>query len=126
MAVVTIIAAGNVGRVFTRRRDAIMTGTTGAQDLCVIDRRGRCKGDGAVAVLANVGGLHVRRALPCRGSAVMAAHAVPSNARMVEYGREPGAHSMAVVALIVGRNMGWRLPGRLYSIVAADAASGDG
>lgn len=126
MAVVAIIAAGNVGRVFTRRSETVMAGAARAQNLGVIDRRGRCKGDRAVAVLADIGRLHVCRGLARSGSAVVAAHAVPSNTCVIEYGREPGAHSMAIVALVVRRNMGWRLPGRLYSIVATDAAAGNG
>lgn len=102
MAVVAIGAAAYVRCMFTRRRDAVVAGTAGAQDLGVIDRRRRYEGDGAVAVLANAGCPDVRWALPRRGRAVMAAHAVSSNARMVENSREPGAHGMAVVALIVG------------------------
>jgi len=102
VAVVAIIPARDMRRVFTGRRSAIVAGAAGAQHLSVIDRRGRRKGDCAVAVLANIGGLHVCRALPCRGSTVVAAHAVSSDACVIEYGREPGAHSMAIVTLVVG------------------------
>ena len=102
VAVVAIIPARDMRRVFTGRRSAVVAGAAGAQHLSVIDRRGRRKGDCAVAVLANIGGLHVCRALPCRGSTVVAAHAVSSDACVIEYGREPGAHSMAIVTLVVG------------------------
>jgi len=41
MAVIAIIAAGDVGRVFSGRYDAVMTRAAGTNDLCVVDRVSR-------------------------------------------------------------------------------------
>jgi hypothetical protein len=58
MTIVTVIAAGDMRGVFTGRGDAIMAGAAGAQYLGVIDGKGRYEHIGAVAILADIGGLY--------------------------------------------------------------------
>jgi hypothetical protein len=55
MAIVTVIAAADVGWVFAGRYRAIVAGTTGADDLGVIDRGRWNPQCVAVAVFADIG-----------------------------------------------------------------------
>lgn len=84
------------------RHRAVVTGTACSKDLRVIDRCGRLESGRAVAVLAYIGGLNVRRTLASRRGTVVAAHAVSGNAGVIKYSGQPRAHSMAVVALVAG------------------------
>lgn len=84
MAIVTVGAAGDVRCVFTKGRDTIMAGSAGTNNLRVIDSYYRFERDGAVAVFADLGCLHVRRSFASRGRSVMAGYAVPGDARMVK------------------------------------------
>lgn len=55
VTVVAIIPTGEVRRVFTDRRNAVMTGTTGAQYLRVVNGEGWSPYVRVVAVLTNIG-----------------------------------------------------------------------
>jgi hypothetical protein len=59
----------------------------------------------AVAVFADVRRLNVDRAFSDCGGAVMAAHAIAYDARVVENGGYPSCRAMAIVALIARRYM---------------------
>ena len=87
MAVITICAAANVSCMFASRRHAVMAGTACTQNLRVVDRDDGNKRNCAMAVFADVGCLHVCRALASPGSAVMAADAVAENTGVVEIRR---------------------------------------
>ena len=87
MAVITICAAANVSCMFASRRHAVMAGTACTQNLHVVDRDDGNKRNCAMAVFADVGCLHVCRALASPGSAVMAADAVAENTGVVEIRR---------------------------------------
>ncbi len=87
MAVITVIATGDVGRVFAGRLDAVMAGTASAQDLCVVHRKHRRPDVRSVAVLANVAGLDVRRSLARGIGAVMATDTVTRDVDVIEVGR---------------------------------------
>jgi len=126
VTVITIVAAGNVSRVFAGRCDAVMAGAAGAQHLCVVDRDRRLERDCAMAVLAYVCRLHMSRALARGVGAIVATNAVSDDARMIEYSWEPGSRAMAVVALVAGRDMSGSLPGRLDAVVAADTTASYG
>ena len=89
MAVVAVVAAGNVGRVLACGGVAVMAGETGAKDLRVIDHVGRHKRHVVVAVLADIGGIDMRRMLARRIGAVMAADAVGGDVGVVKVGRDP-------------------------------------
>ncbi len=73
MAVIAVIATGYVVYALAGCRNAIVTGSTGAEHLGVVNRRCRFEGRRAVAVLADAGRLHMRRALAGRRAAVMTA-----------------------------------------------------
>ena len=90
MAVVAGVAAGDVGRVFAGRGDAIMAGATSAQYLGVIDGKGGRPDIRRVAVLANIGCLYMCRRLAGGLRAIVAAHAIASDIDVVEVGRQPG------------------------------------
>lgn len=87
VAVITLIVACDVGRVFTGSRDAIMTRPAGAEDLRVVNACDRSECDGAVAVLADIRRLHMDRALTDSRYAVMAGNAVTDDSRVIEYRR---------------------------------------
>lgn len=79
MAIVAIIATGNMRCVFTGRRNTIMAGAAGAQYLRVVDCCGRRKGYCAVAVLTDVCCLYVCRTLARGTGAIVAADAIAQN-----------------------------------------------
>ena len=87
MAVIALIIARDVGRMFTGCGNPIVTGATSAEDLSVVDSRGGHKSYGAMAVLADVCRLHVNRTLANGGNAVMAGNAIADYASMIENGR---------------------------------------
>ena len=84
MTVVAIRAAADVRCMFAGRGDAVMAGTAGADDLCVIDGNRRFKQRRAVAVLTDVAGLNMRRALARGCSTVVTADAVVGNAGVIK------------------------------------------
>jgi len=126
VAVVAVVATANVVGVLSRCRDAIVTRSAGAEHLGVVNRNSGLECGRAMAVLANVGGLHMRRTLARRGRAVVAADAVADDAGVIEYGRQPGRHGVAVVTLVIRRDMRRRLAGGLNAVVAAHTAAGQG
>ena len=69
MAVITVVAAAYVGRVLAGCNNTIMTRTTGAYDLGMVNGYGRHKSHGAVAVLADTCRLYVNRTFARRGQA---------------------------------------------------------
>lgn len=126
MTVITIVATGNVRSVLSSCRDAIVTGATGAEHLRVVDGHYWLKRYGAMAVLANVCCLHVGGTLADGAGAIVATDAVRNDICVVEDGWQPGRHIVAVIALVPGRYVTRRFPGRLKAVVTADAASRDG
>ncbi len=84
MTVITVISAGNMQRVLTSRGDAIMTGATAAQHLGVVDGNCWLPYRRAVAVLANIRCLNMRRAFASCICTVMAGHTVARDIGMVE------------------------------------------
>jgi hypothetical protein len=67
-----------------------MTGTTGADDLCMVDRKYRHPDVRRMTVLAEVAGLYVRRPLTSGIRAVMAAKAIARDIDVIEIGGQPG------------------------------------
>ena len=101
MTVVTIIAAGDVRRVFSGCSDAVMTGTAGPGYLCMVDRIGRRPHIAVVAVLADIRGLYVCQILASGFDAVMAAEAVARDIHVIECRGSPGNRRVTIVAGIV-------------------------
>jgi len=98
VAIVAVVAAGDVCRVFAGRGNAVMTGAARAQYLGMIDHvRGR-PNFGVVAIFANIRRLHVCQILASGIYAVMAADAVTNNIQVIEGCRSPSNGGVTVVA----------------------------
>jgi len=105
VAVIAVVAAGDVRRMFAGRGIAVMTGKTGSEHLRVIDHvRGR-PDHVVVAVLADIRRRDVRGVLAGRVGAVMAADAVTRDVHVIEVRRYPGDRRVAIVAIISTRNV---------------------
>ena len=107
------------------RRYPVVTGSTGAQDLRVVDNDRGFKDARAVTVFAHVGRLDVRQAFSGGGRTVVAADTIADDAGVIEQCREPGARVVAVVTLIIGGDMVRRLTGCLDAVVAGVTAAGN-
>ncbi len=125
MAVIAIIAAGEVGRIFTSRYRAIVTGTAGTDDLGVIDEGSRLPQRSVVAVFANISGLDMRQALTGRFHAIVTASATAGDARMVKNGGSPGRGLMAVITLLAAGEMGGIFSRCNNTVVAGPTTSSD-
>ena len=66
----------------------------------------------------------MNRTLAGRGNSIMARHAVADDTNVIEHRGQPGHYVVAIVTLVVGRNMSQRLAGSLDAIVAAAATAG--
>ena len=84
MAVVTIVAAGDVGWMLAGCGDAVVTGAAATQYLCVIHSHRRYPYRRAVAVLADIGRQYVGWILAGRSDAVVAVTAVTNDAGVIE------------------------------------------
>ena len=89
MAVIAVIAAGDMRRVFAGHYCTVMAGAAGANDLSVVDRVNRYPGVRRMAVLANIGRLNMRQVLARSVGAVMAAGTVTRNIYVIEIRRQP-------------------------------------
>jgi len=87
VAIVAIVAAGNVVATLALRNAAIVAGDTSAEHLGVIHHEHRQEYRCAVAVFANIGRQRVHRTFSGRGSTIMAVDAVTRDARVVEVSR---------------------------------------
>jgi hypothetical protein len=102
VTVAAIVTARYVRGGLTGRRHAVVAGSTGAEHLCVIDSYGRRIGYGAVAILADICRLDMRRTFTRSRNAVMAGYAITDDANMVKQRRQPTRNIVAIVALVVG------------------------
>ena len=87
MAVVAIIAAGDMRRVLARRNNAIVAGAAGSNNLGVVHRESWNPDIGVMAVLANFCSQNVRRVLAGRFDAVVAAYAIAGDANVIKIRR---------------------------------------
>ena len=112
--------------MFTGRGNAIVTGATATEHLCVID--GVCwrKTDRIVAVLANIGGLNMRGVLARRIGTVVTAHAIAGDIHMIEVGGRPSCGRMAVVAVDAANDMVGVLAGGDNAVMAGAASTQHG
>ena len=86
MAVVAIVATGDVRRVLASGNNAIMAAAAISQDLGVIDCQNRCKHCRAMAVLTNIGCLYVSGILTGCQRAVVTADAIIGIGCVIESG----------------------------------------
>lgn len=71
-------------RAFADGVGAVVTGAAASENLAMINRRSRCKYCRGVAVFADICRLYVRRILADRVRAIVAAHTVVGDTRVVE------------------------------------------
>ncbi len=84
VAVVAVIAARNVCRVFAGGCHAIMTGPAGPDYLCVIHREHWCPHVGRMAIFTDITGLNVRCILTGGIGAVVAGDTIASDIQMIK------------------------------------------
>lgn len=125
MAIIAIIAARDMRWVFAGCGGAVVAGPASAQNMRVINDYYGLKCARVMAVFAHTCRLNMCRAFADSGQTVMAGDAIADDPGMVKYGRQPAGRIVAIVALIVGRNVSRCLAGRLDAVVAAHATSGE-
>ena len=107
MAVVTVVAAGNMGRVFSGRCQTVVAGTAGTQNLCVINSVSGNPNITVVAILTDIRCLYVCQVLAGRFNAVVATGAIPGNTHVIEVRRAPGDARVTIVTGIAAGDMRW-------------------
>jgi len=90
VAVVAVVAAAYMSRMFARRGHAIMAGAAGADHLDMIHCEHGRPYIGGMAVLTNITRLDVCRPLACCVGPVMATDTVARDVDVVEIGGQPG------------------------------------
>jgi len=89
MAIIAVVAAGDMRRMFSCSNRAVMARTTSANDLRVINVESRYPRIRRMTVFAHVAGLNVCRVLASRICTVVAARAISRDVHVVKVGRQP-------------------------------------
>ena len=89
MTIVAIVAAVDVSRVLTCRRDAVMTGPAATQHLRVIDCEYRIPYVRRMAIFANIACLDMGRRFASRLDPVVATNTVSCDVHVIEIRRQP-------------------------------------
>lgn len=105
--------------------DAVMAGRAGTEHLGVVDPYHRDPRDGVMAILTNIGRLHVTGSLTGRVGPVVAAETVACDVYVIEVRREPCERRMAVIAVVAARDMRRVFAGRDRAVVAGEASADD-
>ena len=100
MAVITGIAALDMGWILAGRDCAIVTGAACTDHLSVIDSVGRCPNRVVVTILANIGRVDMRRVFPGGLGAVMASETTAGDASMIESCGQPDRRLMAIGTVV--------------------------
>lgn len=125
VTVVAVVATGDVGRVFTGRRDAVMAGTACAYDLGVVDRDRRRPHIGRVAVCADIGRLYVCQVLAGGIYTVMATDAIARDVQVIEVCRSPGDRRVTIIAGVIAGDVRRMFAGRRDAVMAGTAHTDD-
>lgn len=125
VAIVTLIAAGNMGWVLACSDGAIVATFTGANDLGVV--HGSCRGEdnNRMAILADVGCGDMGRIFADCIYSVVAARAIGCNVCMIKIGWCPGNGGVAVITSIAACNVIWVLTRCDGAVVTTEAGSND-
>ncbi len=123
VAKTAVLRRVEVPRVLAGCRCAIVAGCTGAKYLVVVYGRRRHPEVGAVAVLADIGCLHMRRAFASGVGAVMTAEAIVHYIQMVEIRGQPGDRRMTIVTVIAAGDMRGVFAGRRDAVMAGAASA---
>ena len=125
VSVVAGIATGDVGRVFAGGRDAIMTGTAGAQNLRVVDRQYGSPDVRAMAIFADIGRLNVRGTFAGCFDTVVAAGAVAGDTAVIKGCWQPAGRRVTVVAGIAAGNVRRVFARGRDAVLTGDAGADD-
>jgi len=123
VTVVAVVATGDVRRVLAGGRDTVVTGTAGAQYLCVIDRKDGRPDVRRMAIFTDIACLQVRRTFSGRFDTVMAADAVARNVDVVEVGGQPAGCRVTVIAVGAAGDMRRVFAGGRDAVMAGTAAT---
>lgn len=123
VAKTAVLRRVEVPRVLAGCRCAIVAGRTGSEDLVVVHGRRRHPEVGAVAVLADIGRLQMRRAFAGGVGAVMTAEAIVDDVHMVKIRGQPGDRRMTIVTVIAAGDMPGVFAGRSDAVMAGAAAA---
>ena len=126
VAIITIIATGNVCRMLARCRDPIVTGRATAQYLCVVYHSRRRPHIGGMAIFADYSCQYVGRALTRCVCPVMAGTATSHHLRVIDSDhRRKGVRRMTILANVCGLHMPRTLASRISPIMAASTIVDD-
>lgn len=125
MAIVAVIAAGNMRWVFAGRNDAVVAGTACTDYLRVVHRVSRNPDIGVMAVFANFRCQNMCRVLAGRFYAIVAARAIAGNSYVIEIRGQPTSCRMAVIAIVAARDMRRMLACRRRAVMARTASTED-
>lgn len=107
----TVIGGINMTGILTSRCGAVMTITTAADYLPVVNLSGRCPVGVNVAAFATVSGIYMSRVFTSGSTAIMAAGTVVGNSRMIKSCFGPAKlRPMAILTGISTGNMVCRFP----------------
>jgi len=118
MAVVAIIAAGDMGGVFAGRNNAVMTRAASTNNLRMIDRVNRHPDVRCMAVLADIGRLNVCEVLACSVNTIMAAGAISRDVYVIEVGWQPGDRRVTIITIGAAGHMRRILSARYCAVMA--------
>jgi len=125
VAVVAIIAAGDMRWVFARRDDAVMAGAASADYLSMVHCESWNPDVRVMAVFANICCQNMCRIFAGRFDAVVAACAIASDADVIEIRGQPTGCRMTVIAIVAARDMRWMFARRGSAVMARTAGTQD-
>ncbi len=105
VAIIAVVAAGNMRWMLACRDGAVMTGCASTDDLRVIDYHNRLKERCTVAIFTDVAGQYVILILPNRVRTIVTTNTIARVIRMIEGCWYPGVGRMAGIAVVAARDM---------------------
>ena len=105
MAIVTIVAAGDMGRMLAGGYDAIVAGVAGSDDLRVINGEHWREYVGVVAVFTDICSLNVVLVFACCLHTIVTVDAISGDIQVIEIRRQPSSRRVAVVTSIAAGQM---------------------
>jgi hypothetical protein len=123
MAIVTVVATGDMRRVFAGGGCTIVTSSASSQDLGMINIECRRPGVRVVAILANISREYVVGILSRGLNPVMATDTVSSDVDMVKVGWNPAGRRVTIVAGIAAGDMRRMFTSRDNAVVAGSAGT---
>lgn len=123
VAIITVVAAGDMRRVLASCNSAIMTGATAANDLGMIDDNHRYKNRRAVTIFTDICRLNMRRVLAGCFRAVVAVDAIGGYLAVIERRRQPASGSMTIIAGVTTRDMRWLFANRYNAVMTCSAST---